>query len=216
MPLESLGPTTPRCLVLDLPLTTDVVDQSIYGHDGVPSGAAVFDDGAMACNGTFECGAVVAHRPNLILPAPWTIACAVKIAYANLGGLHSLVALDVAAEWAPPYCHAWLTVEYAGRLAVAAGGDLSLVGTINLADGEWHHVAAVYTGRRLELYVDGASDGGVDWQGRYVPTRQSLFLGQHPSTNEHLIGRLANVKLYRVALNATAVAALAVADSPSA
>jgi len=212
--LESLGPSSPsRTLILDLPLREDVVDRSTYHHNGALSGAAVFSEGGLKCdNEPYAGGAVVAHRPNLILPPPWTAACAVRIHESDIGGLHSLIALDIAAEWAPPYCQIWLTVEYSGLIKVAAGGDLELTGSSVVADGSWRHLAAVYTGDQLRVYVDGALDGEGAWQGTYAPTVQSLLIGQHPSTGEYLVGRIANVKLYRAALPLSAIAALAAQD----
>lgn len=210
--VESLGPSFPRSLVLDLPLHADVVDRSSFRHDGTLTGSAAFDDGGLLCDGTSNCGVVVAHRPHLILPPPWTAACAVRIAEIDVGGLHSLAALDVASEWADPFCQMWLTIEYSGCIKVAAGGDLELTGTTVVADGAWHHVAAVYTGDRLRTYADGVLDGEQTWRGTYLPTVQSLFIGRHPSTEEYLIGRLANLKLYRAALPAAKIAELAVRD----
>ena len=41
-------------------------------------------------------------------------------------------------------------------------GDYGTVyGRVNVNDGRWHHVAGVYDGRRLTLYVDGALDASA-------------------------------------------------------
>jgi hypothetical protein len=210
--VESLGPSFPRTLILDLPLRDDAVDRSTYRHDGALSGTALFSEGGLLCNGTTDCGAVVAHRPSLVFPPPWTAMCAVRIEESDLGGLHSLVALDIAEQWAPPFCQIWLTVESQGRINVAAGGDLELVGESVVVDGNWHHAAVVYTGDQLRVYADGVLDGEGSWRGTYVPTVQSLLIGQHPSTGEYLVGRIANLKLYRAALPAATIAALAAQD----
>jgi Concanavalin A-like lectin/glucanases superfamily len=52
----------------------------------------------------------------------------------------------------------------AGRVAfgigTATGGDYTIVGTINVTDGLWHHIAVTRrpTTGRLEVYVDGVRD----------------------------------------------------------
>lgn len=38
------------------------------------------------------------------------------------------------------------------------GSSLDLMGTINITDGNWHHIAATYNGVTLKLYVDGILD----------------------------------------------------------
>lgn len=209
---ELLSPSFPRTLILDLPLHTDAVDRSAFRHDGTLTGSAAFNQSALACDGSENCGVVVAHRPHLILPPPWTASCAVWISESDIGGLHSLAALDIAPEWADPFCQLWLTIEYSGRIKVAAGGDLELTGDTVVAADAWRHVAAVYTGDRLRVYADGVLDGERVWSGTYVPTVQSLFVGQHPSTQEYLVGRMANLKIYRAALTSAAIAALAAQD----
>jgi len=207
------NPPVPRSLILDLPLEDDVVDRSSYRHDGTRGGSAVFlEGGGLLCDGSPGCGVVVAQRPNLVLPPPWTVACVARIMPEHAGSLHSLVSLDIAAEWAAPFCQAWLAVDPYGRLTAAAGGDLQPAGATDVADGAWRHLAAVYTGRRLRVFVDGAIDADHAWRGEYVPTVQSLFIGQHPSTQESLVGAIAKVKVFRVALGAAAMAELAASE----
>src|SRR4030095_14337942 len=40
----------------------------------------------------------------------------------------------------------------------AAGASDNLVGTVNVANNAWHHVAVVYTGTTKTLYIDGQAN----------------------------------------------------------
>ena len=75
-------------------------------------------------------------------------------------------------------------------------------------DGKWHHVASVYDGRRLRVYVDGkevaASEQPIS--GAIADTDSPLLLGNSRKSHAGLAGRLEDVRLYYGALSAEAIA----------
>lgn len=82
--------------------------------------------------------------------------------------------------------HARLNTLGFTYLGLGARGNkpvTSVFGTVNIADGTWHHVAAVYDQNSVRLYVDGVSDGfmtasadmgtgirGVEFGGAEIPS----------------------------------------------
>ncbi|MCD6394407.1 MAG: LamG domain-containing protein, partial [Planctomycetes bacterium] len=63
--------------------------------------------------------------------------------------------------------YAWRLNGDSGPGQFATGGlsNEYLHGTINLADGQWHHLAGVYDGAKKYLYVDGNIDSHTDCTG---------------------------------------------------
>jgi len=57
-------------------------------------------------------------------------------------------------------------------LSVSGSPDGNLLGTVAVDDGLWHHVAGVYDGSRIYLYVDGVLDGSLPATG-FINTNSS-------------------------------------------
>lgn len=116
------------------------------------------------------------------------------------------------------YRRAWTMASYGGRLFVAAlpsGTVHSLrtgpCTTYDRAFPEgWHHVAAVKGAERLRLYVDGqlVSESEPFDSGAFdLAPRAPLQIGAGPG--DFFRGRLADVRVYRGALEEAEIAALA-------
>ena len=55
-----------------------------------------------------------------------------------------------------------------------------LPGTVDVGDGEWHHVVGVYTGSEIRIYVDGILDNGLSISPQSVDVEAAeIFLGRH-------------------------------------
>ena len=71
-----------------------------------------------------------------------------------------------------------------------------------VADGRWHHVAAVYDGANIWLYVDGRLDSQQAVGSTLLTVASDLFLGRHWSNLNHTFaGHLDEVRLYDRALS---------------
>lgn len=99
------------------------------------------------------------------------------------------------------------------NFAVATSGSLN---TVQVAPWYWigyerAHVALVYTGSLIILYVNGAAIyTSPAMTGAYVPsgTYSSVFLGQDPSSNECFLGAMDELALYSsTALSASRIRA---------
>ena len=84
-----------------------------------------------------------------------------------------------------------------------------------VADGAWHHVAGVWDGASLTLYVDGASVATTAGGGGTLETSANLLLGHHFSQPGYsFAGQLDEVTLHRRALEAPEVFQLFVETQP--
>lgn len=116
------------------------------------------------------------------------------------------------------YRRAWTMAEAEGRLFVGtlpSGKVWSMSAGYNVTyDRElspgWHHLAAVRSGQKLELLVDGKPIATGAW-GRLplvkVDNATPLLIGFGP--NDHFHGGMRDVRLYARALSADEIAALA-------
>ncbi|MCU0917899.1 MAG: LamG domain-containing protein [Planctomycetes bacterium] len=83
----------------------------------------------------------------------------------------------------------------------------SLFGTVNVDDGRWHHVAAVYDGTRGSLYTDGRLDISVEVAGTLRTAHDKVFVGandEKPGRNWN--GAIDDVRIYSYGLTAQEVA----------
>ncbi|MEM7351802.1 MAG: LamG domain-containing protein, partial [Acidobacteriota bacterium] len=82
---------------------------------------------------------------------------------------------------------------------------------ITVADGLWHHVAGVFDGTDLVLYVDGIEDGRVDASGRTIDTTADLQIGRNWNlgVSSFFSGQLDELRLYDRALSAAEIGTLA-------
>jgi hypothetical protein len=184
-----------------------------------PDGAV--GEGAQVFNSKAGTGINIPARLSLDAPFDWgaddsfTIEFWIKRA-AGLSGIEVVVGRDDAST----NLHWWIGVTEKGRVAFQLldegnQGPAMLVGSTVVADGQWHHVAAVRDADQDKnlLYVDGVLDGFRDHD--YSPlgvgvgfksTTAALNIGWlNLSPNYYLNGVIDEVALYDVALPATTI-----------
>lgn len=78
-----------------------------------------------------------------------------------------------------------------------------------LADGQWHHVAGTYDGRRMTVYLDGLIIGLQTRSGRIVSGGPAdAFIGSSGGTGEYFQGGIDDLRIFRAALTAEEIAQL--------
>ncbi|MEE9327091.1 MAG: heparin lyase I family protein [Cocleimonas sp.] len=80
----------------------------------------------------------------------------------------------------------------------------TLIGTKNIPVGKWVHVAAVYDGTKMKLFVDGQENGSVNKTGT-VSTNPfiGIHIGDNPATgNRNFSGAIDDLRVYSHALSA--------------
>ncbi|MBN2128976.1 MAG: discoidin domain-containing protein [Sedimentisphaerales bacterium] len=96
------------------------------------------------------------------------------------------------------------------------GRDMQAVrGTMDVNDGSWHHVAGVYDGRRLYLYVDGHLDETAFGSGKIPGNDYAVAIGQNTERPDRdWNGLIDDVRLYSCALTKEQIRALAAREEP--
>ena len=121
------------------------------------------------------------------------------------------------------YRRAWTMAEYQGQLfcSTLPNGRVHAceIGKLTTWDEEfptgWHHVTAVKSGGKLELFVDGllkSSSSEFDPASYNLTNDRPLKIGM--GQNDFFRGRLRDVRLYDRALSNSEAKALATADKP--
>lgn len=89
-------------------------------------------------------------------------------------------------------------------------GQSSSTDGIPLTANQWHHVAAVKSGNRLQFYLDGKLRGETSAPANLVTSSQKIALGGNPrySGNEFLHAQFANFQFFARALSANDIQSL--------
>ena len=103
------------------------------------------------------------------------------------------------------------TLEFACSGLAIPGGDQwgGLYGNSNVNDGKWHHVAGVYDGQRMYLYVDGVVDSSQPASGPIGTNNQPVYIGENAEMNGRFWnGLIDDVRVYNAALSRAEIEAL--------
>jgi hypothetical protein len=80
-------------------------------------------------------------------------------------------------------------------------------GATDVNDGQWHHVAGVYTGSLLRLYVDGQLDASVSATGTIATNNNNVEIGRNAgASGREFDGSIYDVRVYSRALTHAQVA----------
>ncbi len=169
-------------------------DASGKGHHGSLEGRPIRRAGKVAGGLGFD-----GHQDHVVVDAAadldqleaFTLAAWVKVRASS----REQVIADKRDEWDDGFA---LYVEPGGKLLAYLNQE-SLTGSKLVIDDEWHHVAAVYDGEDLWLYVDGEEDAW-NWLGAGVmETEGELTIGGpawDPGDPSYFAGVLDEVRLY--------------------
>jgi hypothetical protein len=82
------------------------------------------------------------------------------------------------------------------------GANIDAVGTSQVNDGKWHHIAGTYdtSAGKLKLYVDGKLEAETSNSDAINTGSTNLFLGSNDATTNELTGTLARASVWNVAL----------------
>jgi glucose/arabinose dehydrogenase len=68
------------------------------------------------------------------------------------------------------------------QISFYINGIGTVTGLTNVNDNQWHHIAAVFNGTQLRLYVDGWLDGEINAVGTPILNNRNVRLGGNPQT----------------------------------
>ncbi len=85
-----------------------------------------------------------------------------------------------------------------------------IYGKIGVNDGQWHHAAGTYDGKKISLYVDGALDVSVDVIGSIKTNDYEVHIGENSEEpGRFWNGLIDDVRVYSYALSADEIEAMA-------
>ena len=102
-------------------------------------------------------------------------------------------------------------LEFACSGLAIPGGDQwgGLYGNRSVNDGKWHHVAGVYDGQKMYLYVDGVVDSSQPASGGINTNDEPVYIGENSEmTGRFWNGLIDDVRVYNFALDQTGIEAL--------
>ena len=172
----------------DVPINVNT--DAVHDFDGDNDYVEVGDDSSLDITGTL------------------TISCWVK--RGELGVKHRLIAKTI--DSAP----------YDGfQLAIGTDNKVDFNATINSAwdhqesastiDADsWHHIAGVYDGSDMYIYIDGVEDATSSATGSIATNNNALRIGRGAGTaTDYLDGQIADVRVYDTGLSAANIQVLA-------
>ena len=85
----------------------------------------------------------------------------------------------------------------------------NVTGSVAVDDGLWHHVAGVYDGSKICLYVDGIVDTCLDASGPFNSSTYNVWIGSNPVSEQGWEGEIDDVRVYNAALTPGNIVVLA-------
>jgi len=107
--------------------------------------------------------------------------------------------------------NSWRLHRYQDTNTISFGTTIGLSndnlhGSIDVNDGQWHHVAGVYDGSTKYLYVDGNLDASVSASGSIDNSSYQVYIGENAqATGRHFDGKIDEVRAWNVARTATQI-----------
>ena len=106
-------------------------------------------------------------------------------------------------------------INAAGKLdcIIYTPGSTTVLG-VTVLNALWHHVACVYDGSNISIYVDGALDNITAKTGDMASNTRPITIGGHENGNQYFNGLIDEVKIYNFSLTPQQIAANYNAGAP--
>ena len=189
------------------------IDSSGYGNVGTLVNGPTHVAGKVANGLQFDglsAHVRVANSTSLYVTNAFTIATWVKLDSA--GQWQSLVS-KVASEGVNVYPfsdYSLIAVAsgtgFVSRVTVTTAGSFNMLDSTNAVSyGAWHHLAGVYDGATLKVFIDGVQSGSASASGTVSNSGQALFIGRNGAGGDSLKGQLDEVRVFRRALTSAEI-----------
>jgi hypothetical protein len=187
---------------------TIAVDSSGYGNDGTVVGGAQwvsgYIDGAMDLDGDddyVDCGYdPIFNTANEMTVAAWVTIRSVPTAWAS-------VVAKGEYSWRISNNNTERTYHFGITIWSASNPSVNGVTAVGL--DEWHHVAGVYDGANINLYLDGLLDSTVATTSPIGVNAANVLIGENPeAAGRNWDGLIDDVRIYSRALSAAEIGEL--------
>ena len=193
----------------------EAIDSSGYGHDGRLVGAPLWcpgrTGGALSFDGDgdyVDCES----DPAFDIVDEITVACWIRVS--RFTTFCQAVVAKGESSWK---LQRWWTtpfMEFSCSGIETETNELgSVVGSVDVSDGQWHHLAGVYDGSKIYLYVNGVLDNFEFASGKLALENSPICIGAHPYAKypggrRYWNGAIDDIRIYNYALNGTEIRAL--------
>jgi len=178
---------------------TSVLDSSSNNNNGTVVGAVSHSFGRFITSFTFNGTGDYIEVPDsnsLDITGPITIEAWI-LRERNSGGIETIVA-----KWAPSTNQRsyQLGINAADRLFFRVsrlGGSVSATATAvsTIALGEWHHVAGIYNGSFVKIFVDGVEEDAVPYAQTIFASTTPLRFGSESDGGRFFGGKIDEVRI---------------------
>jgi hypothetical protein len=180
---------------------TTAADSSHNGNDGairgnpvwMPSGGKM--GGALSFDGNgdyVDCG----NGPTLTIQSGITMACWIRVASFTLNWATIISKGDTAGSYRMGRGESTFSLHM-GIAGVSTTGDPWFDATKKVNDDQWHHVAGIYDGTRMTIYIDGIADAYKEATGLISASTLNLYIGENSeTTGRYWSGLIDDVRLY--------------------
>lgn len=197
-------------------------DQSGFGNTGTASGSPTVDASvpttqftnakSLSFNGTSQ---YVDLGNPAILNSEFgdTISMSAWIKSATLVGLRNIVGKSYTSPHADPY-YSWNLLQAGAVLSCRLDSTVvqsSGSGAGALTTGTWMHVACVYNGATVKIYINGVEVGSAARTGAVTTSTRNVRIGGRDTSDpaEYFSGNIDDVRIYNRPLGASEVQMLA-------
>ncbi len=90
------------------------------------------------------------------------------------------------------------------QLVVTVSGQTKLDANARLETGKWYHIAGVYDGAQMKLYINGKLDSFKALSGNIATTNEAFLLGGY-TTERRLDGQMDEVRIWNTARTASQI-----------
>jgi hypothetical protein len=181
-------------------------DGTLYGNPTwMPTGGMI--DGALAFDGLGDYVRIADH-PDFDLTTEITIAAWIKVDVFDKAWQAIVTKGDSA--WRIQRSASSNGIEFAcSGLSVPGTTWGNVLGTVNVNDGQWHHLAGLYDGATVYLYVDGILDASAPAYGVIATNSFDVCIGENvDQPGRYWNGLIDDVRIYDVALSEEQTAAV--------
>ena len=193
---------------------------SMHNNDGAINGAVAFTDGPSGKAFSFNGGHIeIPDSPTLRFSSPFSLSLWMKVP----GYSSYLAAIITKGD------HSWrLQRDFSGHSVLFSITGVShstfnghppvdLPATKIVDDGQWHHVAAIYSGDHQAIYIDGSLDISVPCSGFPAVDNSPVFIGLNSEGPARALnGEVSDVRIYNRALSPAEIKAAAADEQPHA
>ena len=186
-------------------------DQSGNGHDGTFA-ASTYTAGVAGRAFDFFNGSFVEIAADAALEPTSEFSIAMWVRTDPVTGLQLLMDSTHGTGQA-----GWALQLTSGRADLAYGNGSSfpnVSSTSRIDDGGFHHVAAVFDGMNLLMYIDGTLENTVSYTGTPLPSARNFRIGRHATLNRNFTGAIDEVHLYNHAISQSQIDSLVSVPEP--